>query len=304
MALNITGPSSISIDAGQNSTSAQYVSSKTGADWFIVSSSSGTLGPDDYTVSISDLGVLTVNLEPGADVPPGGANIIVVIRASTGPGQGNNGFKVVRVRVDEDAVPCFVAGTLIATPDGLRRVEEISVGDMVLTRDAGPQPVVWRAERRFEAGRIAAAPWLWPVRIAADRFGPGRPARPLFLSPQHRVLIGSAWAELCFGSHDVLAHAVHLCDGERITRPEPDGAVTYVHFACRTHQIVWAEGLPVESLYPGEMALRAIPEASRSELQELFPELAAGAPPVPMACRSLRGFEAQAMVGSGATNRH
>ena len=30
---------------------------------------------------------------------------------------------------------CFVAGTPIRTPDGFRRIEEIAVGDEVLSRD-------------------------------------------------------------------------------------------------------------------------------------------------------------------------
>ena len=32
---------------------------------------------------------------------------------------------------------CFVAGTLVQTADGLRRIETIKVGDRVLSRDAG-----------------------------------------------------------------------------------------------------------------------------------------------------------------------
>uniref|UniRef100_UPI00178CEACB Hint domain-containing protein n=1 Tax=Falsirhodobacter sp. alg1 TaxID=1472418 RepID=UPI00178CEACB len=38
---------------------------------------------------------------------------------------------------------CFTAGTSILTQDGLRSVEDLKVGDMVMTRDHGAQPLIW-----------------------------------------------------------------------------------------------------------------------------------------------------------------
>jgi len=40
-------------------------------------------------------------------------------------------------------IPCFTAGTRIATPQGPRAIEDLSVGDHVATADCGQQPIRW-----------------------------------------------------------------------------------------------------------------------------------------------------------------
>ena len=44
-------------------------------------------------------------------------------------------------------VPCFTPGTLIRTVRGDVPVERLRIGDMILTRDNGPQPLLWLATR-------------------------------------------------------------------------------------------------------------------------------------------------------------
>ncbi len=39
------------------------------------------------------------------------------------------------------SVPCFVEGTLIATPNGELPIELLKIGDGVLTKDNGAQPI-------------------------------------------------------------------------------------------------------------------------------------------------------------------
>jgi len=43
--------------------------------------------------------------------------------------------------VTVETIPCFVAGSMIETADGPRAVEGLTAGDMVMTRDDGPQPL-------------------------------------------------------------------------------------------------------------------------------------------------------------------
>ena len=62
--------------------------------------------------------------------------------------------------------PCFTPGTLITTPEGPRRVEEIRVGDLVTTMDHGPQPVRWIGRRT-----VGAMDGFAPVRIEAGALG-------------------------------------------------------------------------------------------------------------------------------------
>jgi Ca2+-binding RTX toxin-like protein len=61
-------------------------------------------------------------------------------------------------------IPCLSAGTLIDTPSGRRRVEDLRAGDLVTTPD-GALPVVWTAGQTFGAVELARFPSLRPVLI-------------------------------------------------------------------------------------------------------------------------------------------
>lgn len=82
-------------------------------------------------------------------------------------------------------VPCFVAGTMIATQDGLRPIETLQPGDLVLTEDDGPQPLRWIGTRT-----VAAQENFAPIEISANTFGAHGALR---LSPQHRILMRDPW---------------------------------------------------------------------------------------------------------------
>lgn len=173
--------------------------------------------------------------------------------------------------------PCFAAGTSLATPEGERLVEALAPGDLVLTRDSGPQPVRWIGGRHVTAREIARATKvrLAPVRIRRGAFRRGLPRRDLLVSPQHRILVTGWRAELHFGEAEVLVAACHLVDGQAVTVEPPDRGVTYYHIMFDRHEIVRAEGLPAESFRAGPQAMNSIPEAAREELLALFPELGA-----------------------------
>jgi hypothetical protein len=173
--------------------------------------------------------------------------------------------------------PCFAAGTSLATPNGERLVDTLAPGDLVLTRDNGPQPVRWIGGRRVTAREIARATKvrLAPVRIRRGAFGKGLPRSDLLVSPQHRILVTGWRAELHFGEAEVLVAACHLVDGQAITVEPPDRGVTYLHIMFDRHEIVRAEGLPAESFRAGPEAMKSISKAAREELLALFPELAA-----------------------------
>jgi len=160
---------------------------------------------------------------------------------------------------------CFTPGTRIATPRGQRPIEELKVGDLVVTRDHGLQPIRWIQSRTVPA---------------IDRFAPVR-IRPgvvtgletdLLVSPQHRMLFQGYQAELLFGDSEVLVAATHLVDGLDVTT-ETGGTVTYIHMMFDQHEIIYAEGAASESFHPGEIGLSAVSDPAREELFALFPEL-------------------------------
>ena len=99
----------------------------------------------------------------------------------TGPGLSQASFTV-----ENTNVVCFDEGTLISTPSGVVPIEELRVGDMVQTRDNGPQRLLWVGARRLGAAELAANPHLRPVLLQAGYFGL---ARDLVVSPQHGILL-------------------------------------------------------------------------------------------------------------------
>ncbi len=163
---------------------------------------------------------------------------------------------------------CFTPGTRIATPRGARPIETLRVGDMVVTRDHGLQPIRW-----IQSRTVPALDRFAPVRIR-----PGVVTgldRDLLVSPQHRMLFTGYRAELLFGESEVLVSAKHLIDGFAVTR-EAGGMVTYIHMMFDEHEVVYAEGAATESFHPGEVGLSAVTDAAREELFALFPALRSG----------------------------
>lgn len=191
------------------------------------------------------------------------------------------------------SVPCFTVGTKIATPDGPRPVESLRPGDLVLTQDEGAQPLRWIGHRQVPAqGRFA------PIRIARNTFGQHG---ALTVSPQHRVLMRDARAELMFDAPEVLVAAKDLVDGARVRRIE-GGMVSYVHLLFDRHQVVFAEGLATESFLPGPQVLGAMEAAVQDEICTLFPELdpETGAGYGAAARPALRSYEARLLTRARA----
>lgn len=192
--------------------------------------------------------------------------------------------------VNVATIPCFVAGTLIRTPDGEVPVEELAAGDLVMTCDDGPCPVRWAGRRH-----VAAQGGFAPIHIRAGTFGNHR---DLFVSPQHRVLVRDRLAELLFGECEVLIAARDLVDGHAVTRQD-GGTVTYVHLMFDRHQLIYSQGLASESFLPGPQTTRMFPQADIDEIRRIFPDLdpATGAGYGPAARRLLRRYEAELLLG-------
>lgn len=168
------------------------------------------------------------------------------------------------IKVAEITPTCFTPGTLILTPDGARPVEQLSVGDRVITRDHGAQRIRWIGQRTMPGrGRFA------PIRLMAGALGNTRAMR---VSPQHRMLVQGWRAELFFGTDEVLVAAKHLVNGDTI-HVDPSDTVEYIHLLFDRHEIVYAEDCPSESFHPGEHIMQS-DQGIRDELLAIFPELA------------------------------
>lgn len=171
---------------------------------------------------------------------------------------------------------CFCAGTLIETDRGPVPVQALAVGDRVVTLDHGLQPILWIGQREVSLAETVAHPETLPVRVAAGAMGAGLPARDLWLSPQHRVLVRSAIAERMTGQTEALVAVKHLCALPGITQTASPRKVTYLHLRLARHEVVRAENLWAETLLVGPQALQALPPNARRELRRLFPGLVEG----------------------------
>jgi hypothetical protein len=160
---------------------------------------------------------------------------------------GNGGSIVV--------VACFAAGTRIATASGQVPVETLRPGDLVRTHQGRLAPVRWVGSSRVDLARHPQ-PWrAAPIRIRADAFAPGRPARDLLVSPEHCIFVEGA-----------LVPAGMLANGATIARVDGLPRIDYWHVELDRHDILLAEGLPAESyldtgnraLFAGESGVRAL----------------------------------------------
>ncbi|MFA3919722.1 Hint domain-containing protein [Ruegeria hyattellae] len=193
--------------------------------------------------------------------------------------------------VNASSIPCFVAGTMIATPEGDVPVETLIPGDLVMTRDDGAQPLRWTGSRKIEASGN-----LTPIRIRANTFGSHG---DLMVSPQHRVLVRDSLAELLFGEAEVLVAAKDLVNGRTVTR-QPGGTVTYVHVMFDRHQVIYSEGLPTESFLPGPQTTNLFEQPLIDEICTIFPELdpLTGLGYSTAVRRTLKAYEAQLLTSA------
>ncbi len=126
---------------------------------------------------------------------------------------------------------------MIRTRAGSVAVEDIVPGDHVKTVSGDMRRVQWIGHRAIDCLRNPDPRQVWPIRIEAGAFGPRRPTRDLWLSPDHAI-----YAE------DVLIPVRYLVNGTTITQLSVD-TVGYFHLELPSHDVLIAEGLPVES-YP------------------------------------------------------
>ncbi|AHM02614.1 hypothetical protein roselon_00157 [Roseibacterium elongatum DSM 19469] len=140
----------------------------------------------------------------------------------------------------------FLAGTHLTLANGRQiPVEDLRIGDRLLTRDNGPRPIRWIAHQTRRATGAAA-----PIRLIA---GTLNTARDLRLSPQHRLFIWQRRDELGTGRADLMVKADLLVNGTTVLREE-GGFVDSYQIVFDSHEIIYAEGIAVESmLVTGQM---------------------------------------------------
>ena len=135
---------------------------------------------------------------------------------------------------------CFLAGSLIATPEGEVTVDTLQIGDSILTASGTVVPVKWIGRQHVApfAVNMRLSERLAPVRIAAGALGEGLPHSDLMVTADHAMLI-----------EGVLCHAGAVVNGTTITRvPHSElGTFTVYHIETDAHEIILANGAPAET---------------------------------------------------------
>lgn len=201
------------------------------------------------------------------EFPPAGV-ALEVIEATEGP--GSSGQAAIN-SADIAAPACFTPGTWIDTPGGPRRVETLRGGDWVQTLDRGPQSLIWVGQTAINSQDLFERADLRPIVIRQDAFGPGLPNKDMRVSPQHRVLITGAQAELYFGEPEVLAAAAHLVDGVNVVTDDSLTSVLYLHLQCANHEVLLSDGLASESYNPGALSVKSFSQAAQRRLETALP---------------------------------
>lgn len=158
----------------------------------------------------------------------------------------------------------FARGTRITLASGAQSpIEDLRAGDRILTRDHGPQPLIWAGRATLRAVGVFA-----PVVITAGTMGN---AGDLILSQHHRMFIYQRGPRTG-PTAELLVQAKHLADGARIFIRE-GGVVDWFSLVFAAHEIVYAEGVPCESLLVSEATLRQLPPELASDVRARFPQL-------------------------------
>ncbi|WP_227269130.1 Hint domain-containing protein [Roseobacter weihaiensis] len=173
--------------------------------------------------------------------------------------------------LDFNNFPCFAPGTLIDTPIGPKDVAQLAIGDPIAAQDHGSVPVRWIGQRTID---LDGAPGTArPVLLKAGCFGQGAPSRDTIVSPDHRILIRHSAVEFLFGLREALAPAKALSGLARIRQMAGRKRIQYFTLLTDRHEVIFANGLRVETLYPGPEALKRLGAIGRSAVTSLLPDL-------------------------------
>lgn len=169
------------------------------------------------------------------------------------------------IRLADVVAGAFARGTRIAMADGRQEpVEDLQPGDLVITRDHGVQPLRWKGAVRLRAEGAFA-----PVTVLAGVMGnPGA----LTVSPHHRLFLYRRNARALAGASELLVQARHLVDDVSILR-NPGGYVEYFSLVFDAHEVIYAQGVPCESLMVCPATLTRLPDALAEPLRRAFPGL-------------------------------
>jgi len=204
------------------------------------------------------------------EVSPEDGSIVQTYLYPLTPLKAKTGYSLVTIdrdgahaRLAESACISFTRGTHITLAGGRQcLIEDLKVGDQVLTRDSGAQQVRWIGEQTVRASGAFA-----PIVIAP---GTLNNTGALTVSPNHRLFVYQRVDAMGAGQKELLIKARLLVNDTTVTRAE-GGFVDYFQILFDKHEIIYAEGIASESLMVDITTRPAIPSSVQGQLPEDTP---------------------------------
>ncbi len=186
-------------------------------------------------------GVLTVLgdsllISAGAGTNAAGGPVVATFNTDLADGTGITITQNASGTGTNVAVACYCPGTLIRTESGEVPVEQLVIGDRVMTASGVLEPIRWIGRRSYHGRFIAGRRDLLPIRIRAGALADGVPVRDLVVSPLHAMLLDG-----------VLVPAGELVNGTSVTREAAALHIDYIHLELAQHDVIWAEGAASET---------------------------------------------------------
>ena len=155
-------------------------------------------------------------------------------------------------------IECFLTGTHILTDKGEVAVENLQIGDNVVTAEGKLELIKWIGYQTVKPNQVKQPLRGYPILIKAGALGNNLPHRDLYVSPDHAMFF-----------EDVLINAGALVNGTSIIKTEPKSAFTYYHVELENHALLLAEGASAESYLPQNEDRLAYENGA--EYEELYP---------------------------------
>ncbi|MBS0985466.1 Hint domain-containing protein [Acetobacter thailandicus] len=137
---------------------------------------------------------------------------------------------------------CFLAGSMIATPEGDRAVEELRPGDIVnvFDHETGKictSKITWAGQKDMLV-RPGLAEDLagYPVRVLKDAIAPGVPYKDLLVTSEHCMFFDGNFVPVRM-----------LVNGRSVFYDHSLTGYTYYHIETESHSVIWANGMLTES---------------------------------------------------------
>ncbi|GCD55121.1 Hint domain-containing protein [Acetobacter pasteurianus] len=141
-----------------------------------------------------------------------------------------------------DKIVCFLAGSMIRTSEGDVAVEDIQIGDQLVTFDwkhnkEVTHPVVWvgKAHAMVRAG-LPDDEAGYPVRVLKDAIADGVPYKDMLITAEHCLFFEGKFVPV-----RMLVNGVSIFYDKSIT------SYDYYHVETEQHSVIMADGMLTES---------------------------------------------------------